>query len=291
MSRVAFARAVSLLLIPASGFAAGRSPADTITPAMRADDPRLAKRVTISEPRIYVGRLLQKLGAQTGVDLSADERDGAADTVVTAYLRDVPLADALEDLWSLLSHKGAAYDWRRERRGEVIAYLLAKPLAAQGLSETLRREVQRAFEAEAAAKQAALRLTRAEMERLAKFDESIAGLLESERQQGGLRAFFEAVPEQTRTALLQGEGRYRVPVASLPPQLRSFITKEWRESNSFKILPDGTRQPVPEPSWIEFFVEAEPAPSLFINMEELGAYSYLGGLPLKRALRTRLHDL
>lgn len=40
---------------------AGAAQADTLTPALRKDDPRLATRVTVRAPRILVGELLERL--------------------------------------------------------------------------------------------------------------------------------------------------------------------------------------------------------------------------------------
>src|SRR5437867_123663 len=76
--------------------------ADTLTDAMRKEDPRLEQRVSLATSRIPVGALLEKLSAQTGVRITADDRQGAGDDEVAVFLHDVPLATAMDALWSLL---------------------------------------------------------------------------------------------------------------------------------------------------------------------------------------------
>ena len=264
--------------------------ADTITAEMRRDDPRLTRRVTLSAARIYVGDLLEQLGRQTMLSLSADERDGAADQIVTAYLRDVPLNKALDALWSLLSYKGATFHWQRERSGSEFAYRLRRPPLAQQLAIKLNEDIQHAFESEATILETALTLPPDELDRLADRDERVARFTKSPPKRDGLRTFFESVPAEARLAVLKGQREFRVAVANLSESGRAFVFGTWKAYDGFKIRSDGSREPLPEPSWIQFRASRGPGnvPSLFADIEGIGGYTYLGGPPLQRSL---IHEL
>ena len=78
--------------------------AGPLSEAERKQDPRLEKRVTLLAPRrYYLGELLETLSEQTGVSLSASDRDGAAGELVLVRLQDVPLFEVMNALWSLVS--------------------------------------------------------------------------------------------------------------------------------------------------------------------------------------------
>ena len=106
------------------------SRADEVTAAMRKADARLQTRVTLRSPRILVGEMLERLSRQSGVTLTADADSLTGGDSVAVSLRDVPLADAMNALWSLFSYRHAEWDWRRNAiRGESgrYAYTLARP--------------------------------------------------------------------------------------------------------------------------------------------------------------------
>ena len=103
------------------GIAAGllaASPAlgDDLKASEARQDARLEKRVTLSEPRVWLGDLLEKLTAQTGVSLSAgDSGDGAGDPEVTVFVTGTRLKDLMSALWSLVSYRGAEWHWHCSR--------------------------------------------------------------------------------------------------------------------------------------------------------------------------------
>jgi len=92
--------ALGLLLI---SLLAHPSRADEVTATMRKADTRLQTRVTLRSPHILMGELLERLSKQSGVTLTADTWSAAGSDSVTVSLRDVPLADAMNTLWSLFS--------------------------------------------------------------------------------------------------------------------------------------------------------------------------------------------
>lgn len=285
--------ALPLCMVIAGAALGGVAKADSITDSMRKEDPRLNALVTLTEPRIRVGQLLEKLTKEHAIDVSADEHDGASDVLIVMVARKAPIAAVLDAIWSLLSHKRALFDWQRERHGDAYAYRLVRPLAARRFPEVMKSSVQLAFEAEALSMQKALQLQDKDIERLGKKDDRVADLLKSERKRGGLTAFFESTPEDVRTSVLRGERSCRIALSDLSPAARSFVLKVWKDYDGYKLLPDGTHEPIPEPGWIEFYARRGPlsVPSLFAGIEGIGAYNYLGGMPLQRSIRDLLCDL
>ena len=73
---------------------------------MRREDRKLEQKVSLSAGKIYIGDLVEKLRAQVGVGVFADERTGASDEIVMLTVKEVALADAFDALWSLMSYRG-----------------------------------------------------------------------------------------------------------------------------------------------------------------------------------------
>jgi len=285
------ARMVARVAAAALLLTAGATAADPITSQMRRDDPRLAQRVSLTRPRLYVAELLAELSRQTGVELVAgDVGDGAGDEQVTAILRDVPLADALDALWSLVSYRGAEWHWQRLGKEGSYRYRLLRPRAAQLLAAQMRQRIQTDFEAHAAAMLAgafADDRTRAKMEAR---DPALRGLVESERLRAGLRLFAETLPPETRLAVLRREARPYVRGSDLSPTGQAFIRFLWDQATR---LPTGERLPIPEPTVVFFFVEWFPneiAPSLYIMPDGIGGYAYIGGVPYERVWQERIGE-
>lgn len=116
--------------------------------ALRNDvDSRLSKRVTVVGGRMFVGELLEKLSQQTGVTITASDKDGADGERIAVYLKDTPLFDALDSLWALLSYRRAEWMWEvTGDKPERYAYHLVRPLAARNLPVKVQDEIQRDFE-------------------------------------------------------------------------------------------------------------------------------------------------
>jgi hypothetical protein len=268
---------------------------DTLTEAMRKEDPRLEQRVILSAPRVYSGELLERLSALTGVSLSAGERDGAADAQLSVFLRDVPLADALDALWSLLSYRDAGWHWEREGEKGGFAYRLIRPLAAQQLAARLEQQLQANFEDEAAIKQAYLGLTPEQLAEKARQDPKARTLVEFPRTREGLRTFSETLSPEMQQRVLRRQDVITIPVNQLSEQGRAFVKMVWSEGEHFQINPvDGSRTPTPEPDSITFFTEQSNGmitPVLAIDIPGAGAHGYLGGRPLEMAYLRKLDDL
>ena len=73
----------------------------------RASDPRLDTLVTFDADRMYLGEVLENISAQTGVSVSIPATDSNSGTPITCHIKNVPLADLMNSLWSLVGYSKA----------------------------------------------------------------------------------------------------------------------------------------------------------------------------------------
>lgn len=103
--------------------------------------------MTVQASRITVGELLDKITVQTRVQVSASEEDGAADPLLCVFLRDTPLADVMDALWSLNSYQGETRRWVRSEQQGTYLYTLYRPARTRDFAKRMRDRVQTAYEA------------------------------------------------------------------------------------------------------------------------------------------------
>jgi hypothetical protein len=270
-----------------------------LTETMRQEDSRLSRRISLCAPRIYVGELLERLSEQSGVALSAGERDGSADVQIMVCWKEIPLADAMNALWSLLSYRDAVWRWQREGGPGQYRYQLQQPRAARQLAERLRKQIQNLFESHAETMLELAQMSpeerRSRREELSRSmlqeDNRIAdSLLQEDRIWRGLKIFGQTLtPEQRRSVLRREAQSLRVRVSRLSEAGRAFVHSIWKAeaSQAMYKTPDGRWEPVPEPEYIQIETSRhgrEMAPTLFIHLERLGGYGYLGAMPLHNGL-------
>jgi hypothetical protein len=269
--------------------------AETITPEMRRDDPRLDRPVSVSGNSLYTAELVKSLAEASGISLSTGTRDGSGDVVVSAVLREVPLGDVMDALWSLVSYRGARWHWIRRGEGSDYSYVLTRPRAAQLLPDRLRLEMQMEFERHAESMLNLLDVPPDQLQHLARQDRLAANLNTSRHSRGGLTSFRDTLSPEQRRAVLRGGERVQVPLENAPPHVRQFANGEW-EFSYLNLPPrtDGRVFPTPPmPERITFYRRDHPghlAPMLMINAGGFGAYAYLGGRPLEEQLRGSLYN-
>jgi hypothetical protein len=281
---------------------------DNGVPGFRLHDPRLEQVVSLSQTSISVADLCTRLEQETKVALSVGQNDGAGGVLVSVHVKHVPLADIMEALWSLMSYRGAEWSWRKTETNAQPTYKFVRPLAAQMLAGRLQQIGQDLFEEEARAFVAAARLEGKQREeavlqvvtKLLQQEPSLAQeFLRSDRMWRGLLLFGSLCSEAERAAVLRGARSVRISGDGLGAEGRAFTHSIWRSdaSRATQItFPERRAEPVPEPSWMEFYVRRSGGglgitPSLFIQLEGLGAYAYLGGVPLEKAMRHRILEL
>lgn len=277
------------------------SAAAPLTEAMRKEDQRLQKPVTVRGRHMFVGELLESLSATTGVHLeTGDPEDGGADELLTVDLRGTTLADVMEALWSLVSYKGASWHWSRQGGGAPYSYRLTRPPQARQLATRLLADQQRRLESQTAILIEAAGLADSERAGLADRLAQSLGLsdsttaracLQGGRAMAGMRAFAACVSPEQRLAVLRGEGEARVAVADMADDDKRFVQSVYDESRAMVKHDDGSLAPVPFPASIRFHTRstaADGTPCLVITLDGLGGYAYSGATPLANGMAQTL---
>lgn len=281
---------------------------DTITDTMRKEDARLEKTISFTASRIYVGELLEQISKRSGVVISASERDGATDEQVFVCLVNTKLGDCLDALWSLLSYKDAEYYWARTGEAGRYQYKLGRSQGAQKLAGRLLDLTQELFEKQANILVSALNVTPNERKVIvqkmvhdllaADGDEAkqlVKGLTENENIWAGLSLFANVLSPEQQKQVLRGENIIRKEVSELPEKGRDFVKSNWEATKAYRKFSDGHTEPVPIPTYVAFYarrqLQGTISPTMFIQLERIGGYGYLGGVPMEKAIRKKVGEL
>ena len=255
-----------------------------ITEAMRREDPRLLQHVTVREPHVYVGELLEMLQTKTGIALSASDRDGAANEQVAIFLNDIPLGDALEALWSLLSYQKAERVWRREGTAPSnYQYQFLRPASVGVLAKSLRKDIQKDFVAEADKFMNAIKLPPEELKAAAELDPRLKFVAEDARARAGLQTLADALSIDQRQDVLRGAGGITIPLSQLPPSGKAFVGMARKEMQSWNPTMN-----IGETDSIvvdQNMTSGKITPSLFIIVQPFGGSTYVGGTPFENQWR------
>lgn len=273
----------SLLLLAAlcSPAAVAASP---LAQAARREDPRLAKPVTLDGSSLFLGELAERLTQQTGVSISV-VGEGAADYRLCCAVRDRPLGDVLDALWSLMSYRQAEWHWERRKGVAGYSYCLLRTLPARRLAGELRAQIDEQFIGHY---ERMMRAVAAPGEPGPPADSVEGALLSSTRLRNGLKLFGRLLPDETRRAVLRSAATPRVSVNDLDAEGREFVESIWQRS-----INPSAMAALPRPEWIEFRTARlgnNVSPSLFIQVQGLGGYAYLGGDPLEKQTHTALDE-
>ena len=110
----------------------------------RAADPRLEVPLTFDADRMYLGEILEKVSAQTGVSVSIPPKELESGIQITCHLKEVPLADFMNSVWSLVGFAGATWQITSDGRQTNPRYQLLTTQEAHSLAERLRLETDKA---------------------------------------------------------------------------------------------------------------------------------------------------
>lgn len=223
-----FALLALALISSAPCFAETIGPIDAV---YTQSDPRLQKTVTLTAPRLYLGELLAEASKQTGVRISMDDHSLLSGTVVLVALRGQPLAETMNAIWSLLSHRKTQWEWQRYNSPEGYFYYLAPALTVSDTVEIFRRQTHQAFLNHAKVMLELAKMTPQERELhadeiskslLATDKNAALALLKKPEVWSSLRFFQEiATPEKQNDVLENGE--VELPFSVLPKTGKAFI--------------------------------------------------------------------
>ena len=282
---------IALSLLP---LLASVSRADEVTAAMRKADARLQTHVTLRSPRILVGELLERLSRQSGVTLTADDWSTAGSDAVAVSFRNVPLADAMDALWSLFSYKHMEWDWRRSAvkgGGSKYAYKLARPDYARFQAERLKEQVQTDFEAQAQELFAALDMPPGQLKEAAKHDKLLDSLLVDGRVGPGMR-LLATLPPETLMNLLRNHQGLVIPASELSPDARNAMheARDWEVALAVKQgFPASAVRADSDHVGINVMTDpGSVAPTLYIDAGR-GSGGYFGGGSMEDEWRAKMN--
>ena len=262
---------------------------------LRRQDPRLEKPVSCVARHIYVGELIEKLSNQSGVALTADEAGGAADVDVTVSLDHVPLGDAMEALWSLVSYQDAEWDWERIGKEGRYKYRLVQPEAARLLPNTLHDQVDKEVQAQTKNLLDALKMTPDQLKEAAKDDPLLASMADGskdDRVRPSMNIFADLPPE-LQDSILQDHTGVVIPLSGLSPRGRRYVHDNWlADRNRGGLTKDeqGNLIPVREPQSISVscgYSDLKMAPSLNIDTG-FGCGDLAGGGWMEKEWRSKV---
>ena len=234
------------------GFFCHAAHAGELSIASLKQDPRLGKTVSVVAKRIYIGELVEQFASQTGVPVAAGDEDGAADVAVTVSLHHVPLNQAMNALWSLVSYQGLEWEWERSGQSGDYRYNLTQTAAARAFPLLVQKQIQSEFESEAGKLQAALSMTPDQLKDAAKDDPMLQSFAKGDdpRIRPGMTIFSELTPE-AQSNILHDHQTLVIPVSNLSVTGRDFVHQQWlwtRDHGGQTKNKAGNWIPVPEPS-------------------------------------------
>lgn len=263
--------------------------------SLRKQDPRLEKPVSCVASHIYIGELVETFSKQSGVPITADEVGGAADVDVIVSLDHIPLADAMEALWSLVSYQDAEWDWERTGKAGNYKYRLVQPEAARLLPNTLHDQVDKEFLAQAWKMLDALKMTPDQLKEAAKDDPLLASIAEGnkdDRVRPSMEIFADLAPE-VQNSILQDHNGVVIPVSQLSPHGRQYVHDHWladRARGGLTKDEQGNLIPVREPQSISVscgYSDLEMAPSLNVDTG-FGCGDLAGGGWMEKKWRNKI---
>ncbi len=260
----------------------------TVDSKMVEADNALSQHVSIPCGHYDIGQLLEMLASQSSVALeSGDPNDGGSGVEVTVCLRNLPLSEAMNALYALMSYKQHEWRWTRIGKPGSYVYQLYRPLEARTVPAELKAWSQRALERQAKKLIDALQMSVGELKKAAEKDSLLKILTDSPRAKDGIYEFSTLFSPETQAAVLRGSANPKVPVSQLDARGQQFIHDIWKNAQGVSRRADGSTYPILEPTWIQFAVSTgnSPAPSMYIDIEHQGGYGYFGGNPLENDFR------
>jgi len=218
---------------------------------MRAVDTRLETSVTFDADRMYLGEALEKVSAQTGVSVSIPAEDPASGIPITCHVKNIPLADFMNSVWSLVSFPNATWQITVDLQQNMRRYQLLPTVASRALADRLSREAAQYSVDLVAVLLKMCNMTPKERQAnahqlaqamLAENDDKVRYYVNDSKSADDywamIRAFATALTPDQQAQLLQG-GTISLPLNSLDANtqatLRASIGHNYTESNGVRI--------------------------------------------------------
>jgi hypothetical protein len=253
----------------------------TELPAVLRTDERLARRVSISEERVYIGELLERLGREAGVRLEASERLAPVSGYeVTILVQDRPLREVLDALARLYHCPPDRWSWAREGRGDRVRYVLRHTLPPETWNQH-HQSFAEEYMLDQHRRLAQLWAAPPEQREVMARDDPFLQAFNNARN-AGFFSFVGDVPEETLRFVMRG-GRFEIPMARLSPSQRDFISSEYGSRNR------AGQEAMLQSVWLTGPADTASR-SISLNLGEIGSHAVLGGIWLRDALREHARD-
>src|SRR5262249_17968451 len=147
--------------------------------------------------------LLEELSRQSGVSLSTPDTEPESGIALSVFLHKVPLADAMNSLWSLVGYQQAEWLWKREGEPGNWRYLFLPTAGARDLYARTNRKIQAAFEDQAAFLLSAARSTPEDRKKLLGKRPELDIVLRDDRHMEGLNFLLESLSSEQLQRILR----------------------------------------------------------------------------------------
>jgi hypothetical protein len=240
-----------------------------------AGEPALERRISLSERESYLGELLDRLTAETGVSLEASDRVAPISGYsLSVVVRNLPARDLLEELPVLFGFGRDRWFWERRRRDGPDGFLLRNTLPGGALQQARtafdeqfildqRRRLQ-AFWSLPPERRAAVAASDAFLK---------AG---NDLRNRMFFSFIERLPEEAIVAIARG-GKLDIPTDRLSPAQREFIRDEFRRANILG------RPGIEQPDEMRKVTLHDSEGTVMLQVGRVGSHGVLGGIWLTAA--------
>lgn len=203
-----------------------------VTDEWKQKDSRLSKTVTVWQSRIRMAEFLMILKEQTSVSISVPHDAAFSGMELCVFIKDKPLADVMNALWSFCSVRRHAYYWERSGRSNY-RYTLSSTSASKQFPKDLLVALQADYEAHVAF---LCQIADKNVEDRRKFRRELIAslhcekspeeadyLLDSERFWNKVLLFKQLLTPEQRLSVLRQQEDYKIPWASLSEQAKKLI--------------------------------------------------------------------
>ena len=232
--------------------------------------------MSLSEQRIPLGELLDRLSAKTGVRLAADDKLAPISGYeLTVVVKDQPIRALLEELIRLYSVPPDRWYWDRERRGSRTRYVLHNSLPPDAVAQA-RTQFSKQFVLDQRKQMARFyALPSQERAAAAQSDPFLAVINDGRYFQRNAHffSFVSGLSDDQLRAITDGQ-KLEIPVERLSADQRDFIRSEFSLANPQS--PDGS--PVEGPDQLQKVSLVYGQGTIFLNMGAVGGHGVLGGI-------------
>lgn len=268
----------SLLLL--TGGPAGHAQAFTAPPVPEVfrDDPALGATISVSERRILMGDLLERLSVRLGARLQASDRIAPiSGHPVTVYAREVHGWEVLDAITRTFSHPPDRWFWRRETRSGKRVYVLHNTLGPDARLRAREEFIQKFLMDQRRRISDFFKLPASARAKLAANDSFLAAMNFNPERSAGSQSIVDLLSDEQLLSVIRGE-TFRIPLSKLSPAQREYVNKEL----AMRVDP---------PPVEEVILARDPGTgSVMLRFGEAGGIGALGGIWSQNALKQRATD-